>query len=183
MRISIPAFLLASVFISTASLSVPMHAQDNNPPNVFDLSTARIQIVDTRFVTALESPENKKQFKETEPDKYRGLVVTVKIAKEPGANVVLIAQDISLHYRFGGNSDVAKCFGLSNFTVSQYDARQMSLYKEGWGNVITGSDARASSTVYVDLFFQNMEPDTHELYLFMAQPASAQFITPGWKKE
>ena len=180
MNASIRTAIVPALLAMAAGLAAPAIAQDSNPPDAFDLSAVKFQIVNATFVTSLAGTSA--QFKETNPDKYRGLVVTLKITKPPYSELSLICQDINLHYRYGENSDIARCFGLSTFSVQQDEDRAMSLYSQGWGKVTTGQGATRSDTVYVDLFFQNMEPETHDLHLFMAQPAGAVYTSHGWTK-
>ena len=177
---NIESIVNSALLTLAAGLCMPALAQNPNPPDVFDLSKVKFQIVDATFVTKLDSA--KAQFTESKPDQYRGLIVTVKIAKAAGAELALTCQDIALHYRYGLQTDVARCYGLSNYSILQNEDRVMALYSQGWGKSITGPVATKSDTVYIDLFFQNMEPETSDLYLFMAQPTGAHFTTPGWKK-
>jgi hypothetical protein len=58
----------------------------------------------------------------------------------------------------------------------------MALYSQGWGQSTTGLATTKSGIVYIDVFFQNMEPNTSDLYLFMAQPTGAHYTSQGWKK-
>jgi hypothetical protein len=156
---------------------MPAFAQ--NPPETLNLNNVRFQIVDTAFVTKLEAGSNR--FEETHPDKYHGLIVTLKITKEAGTEFTVACQDINIHYRYGQQSDIARCYGLSNYSTQQNEDRSMSLYGQGWGRSTTGLASTKSSTAYIDVFFQNMEPDTSDLYLFISQPTGAHYISQGWK--
>ena len=148
------------------------------PPDSLDLKKVKFTIVDTLFVSELSGI--RKRFKEPKTDKYRGLVLTVKVQKPAGQAVRLIAQDFSLHYRYGSKSDVARCNGISTFSKSQDVDRPMKLIVNV-GSMTTGSSTTKATTFYTDLFFQNMEPDTRDLHLFLAQPIGASFTTKGWK--
>jgi hypothetical protein len=180
MKVTVTNSLKSALLISAIGLSMQAFAQNPNPSDVFDLSKVKFQIVDATFVTKLDSP--KAQFAETKPDQYHGLVVTLQITKAPGEEVTLTCQDIALHYRYGDNSDVARCYGLSGYSTRQDEDRAMALYSQGWGKSVTGLATTKSGTVYIDVFFQNMEPTTSDLYLFIAQPTSAHFVSQGWKK-
>jgi hypothetical protein len=177
MRTSVRIIVISALLTWAAGLSIPSLAQNPNPPEVMDLSKASFQIVDATYVTKLEGSGN--IFNETNPDKYHGLIVTVRITKQAGAELTVACQDIALHYRYGLNSDIARCYGLSSFSVQQKEDRPMSLYKEGWGRSTTGIAATQIGTVYIDVFFQHMEPNTSDLYLFIAQPTGAHFISQG----
>jgi hypothetical protein len=181
MNVNLKRGLMTALTVLVAGLALYVFAQDMSAPEILDLSRVGFQIVDARFVLKLEGTQGR--FAEGHPDKYRGLVVTLKITKQAGAELALACQDISLHYRYGNGSDIAKCYGLSTFSDKQDEDRAMALYTQGWGRTTTGPATTRSSTVFVDVFFQNMEPETRDLYLFIAQPTGAEFTTSGWKKE
>jgi hypothetical protein len=180
MKVTVTSIVNSALLISAIGLSIHAIAQNPNPPDVFDLGKVRLQIVDATFVTKLDS--EKAQFAESKPDQYHGLVVTLQITKAAGDEVTLTCQDIALHYRYGINADVARCYGLSSYTTRQDEDRVMALYSQGWGKSTTGPAATKNGTVYIDVFFQNMEPTTSDLYLFIAQPTGAHFVSQGWKK-
>jgi hypothetical protein len=181
MNVTVRRIVMPALLALVASLSLCAFAQDENPPETFDLTKVRFQIVDATFVSRLEGTQGR--FQETHPDLYRGLIATVKITKQAGAELTLACQDIALHYRHGQQSDIAKCFGLSTYSLRQDEDRAMALYSQGWGRSSTGTATTRADTVYIDIFFQNMEPDTRDLYLFVAQPTGAHFTAAGWKKE
>ena len=180
MKMTVTSIVRFALLTSAVGLSAPAFAQNPNPPDVFDLTKARIQIVDATFVTKLDS--QKAQFTESKPDQYRGLIVTLKITKTAGAEFSLACQDIALHYRYGQQSDIARCYGLSSYSTQQNQDRAMALYSQGWGRSTTGLATTKSDAVFIDVFFQNMEPETSDLYLFIAQPTGAHFTSQGWKK-
>ncbi len=66
------------------------------------------------------------------------------------------------------------------FSKSQDVDRPMKLIRNA-GSMTTGTSTIKGSTFYMDLFFQNMEPDTRDLHLFVAQPVGASFSAKGWK--
>ncbi len=169
MNVTVRNIVNSTLMTLAVGLSMQVFAQ--NPPDVFDLSSVKFQIVDATFVTKLDSA--KAQFAETKPDQYHGLIVTLRIDKAPGAEVTLTCQDIALHYRYGNNTDVARCYGLSSYSTQQNEDRVMALYTQGWGKTTTGTATTKSGAAYVDVFFQNMEPYTSDLYLFIAQPTGA----------
>jgi hypothetical protein len=180
MNMIVKRIVKSALLTLAVGLSMPAFAQNPSPPDVFDLSKVRFQIVDATFVTKLDS--QKAQFAETKPDQYHGLIVTLRIAKTAGEELTLTCQDIALHYRYGQQSDVARCYGLSSYTMRQDEDRAMALYSQGWGTSTTGLATTKSGTVYIDIFFQNMESNTSDLYLFIAQPTGAHFTSRGWKK-
>jgi len=171
------------LLVLAASLSIGARAQEMKPPEVTDLSKVSFQIVAAKFVSTLEGASgNRFQEPEATMDQYRGLVLTVKITKPAGQELTVVAQDMTLHYRYGDNSDAARCFGLSTFSAAQDDDRAMSLLSQGWGRSTTGTNSTKLSVVYIDLFFQNMEPTTADMYLLVAQPTGAHFTSSGWSK-
>jgi len=180
MNVNLRAATMTALLAMPAGLSMPAFSQNRSPPDVFDLSSVKFEIVNATFVTKLDSA--KAQFAETKPNQYHGLIVTVRITKEPGSQISLTCQDISLHYRFGDDSDVARCYGLSSYSTQLNEDRVMALYSQGWGKTTTGPATTQSGAAYVDVFFQNMEPTTRDLYLFMAQPTGAHYVSNGWNK-
>jgi hypothetical protein len=181
MIVSARKLTLAALLTLAVGLAAPAFAQDNNPPDALDLSKVRLQVVDATFVANLQGTNA--TYKETQLDKYRGLILTVKVTKQPGVPLTVICQDINIHYRFGESSDVAKCFGLSTFSAQQDEDRAMSLYSLGWGKSSTGASTTKSGTVYFDVFFQNMEPETHDVHLFWGQSIGVEYTTHGWTKQ
>ncbi len=75
----------------------------------------------------------------------------------------------------------AACSGLSNFSTIMDTDRTMNLFALGYGSTSTGLATMKRETVYVDAFFQNMESDTRDLYLLIAQPIGAHLKTEGWQ--
>jgi hypothetical protein len=148
-------------------------------PDLVDLKKVNLAVVEAYFVTKLHGGVTR--FEETKPDKYRGLVLTLKITKPAGEPLSLREADLVLHYRRGSSSDVARCFGLSGFSTSRDVDRPMSLHQNGTGMSETGPATTKAETIYVDVFFQYMESDTSELHLLVAQPVGASFTTKGWK--
>jgi hypothetical protein len=179
MKVTVTSFVNSALLTLAASVAMPVFAQNPVPSDVVDLNKVRLKIVDAVFVTKLNS--EKAQFEESKPRQYHGLIVTVRVMKTAGEKLALTCQDINLHYRYSQESDVASCYGLSNFTTQQSEDRFMSLYSQGYGTSTTEQAATLSDTVYVDVFFQKMEPQTRDLYLFISQPTGAHFTTPGWR--
>ena len=179
MKVTVKSLVNSALLTLEAGLAMPAFTQNPTPSDVIDLNKVRLQIVDATFVTKLDSAKAK--FEESKPLQYHGLIVTVRVTKTAGEQLTLTCQDINLHYRYGQESDIARCYGLSSYTTQQFEDRAMALYSQGWGKATTGLAATRSDTVYVDVFFQNIEPQTRDLYLFISQPTGAHFTTPGWK--
>lgn len=167
------------VLAGGVSLSLAQQERANEPPLPLQIKDVQFRIVEATFVNKLETADAR--FEETELDLYRGLVLTVQVKKAAGSELTLVAQDFPLHYRYGAKSDVARCEGLSTFSKQEDVDRTMSLYPGGLGRSSTGLSTTKAGTIYVDMFFQFMEPDTSELYLFVAQPVGATFETTGWE--
>ncbi|MEO0108422.1 MAG: hypothetical protein ABIK62_04540, partial [candidate division WOR-3 bacterium] len=147
-------------------------------PGLIDPSRIRFTILSATFVTELEGTTSR--FRETQLDKYRGMVVTCRIVKPAGYKLKLHAPDIALHYNHGDEYDVAPCNGISNFSTERGTDRPMKLLSRGQGSQTTLTSATAAETIYVDFFFQYMEPDTRDIHLCVAQPAGASLVTNGW---
>ncbi len=179
MKLTVKSIVNSTLLALTAGLAMPAFTQNPAASDILDLNKVRFQIVEATFVTKLDSA--KAQFQEHEPNRYHGLIVTVRVTKTAGVPLTLTCQDINLHYRFGQESDIAQCYGLSNFTTQQYEDRFMALFSQGYGKSTTELAATRSGAVYVDVFFQKMEPQTRDLYLFISQPTGAHFTTPGWR--
>jgi hypothetical protein len=154
-------------------------AQSDGPPNILAVGKLKIQIVGATFMAKMTGANA--SYEETQPDNFRGLVVTLQVKKPAGEELTFYAQDFVLHYRFGKQTDVARCQGLSTFSTQQDADRTMMLYRTGIGSLSTGLATTKADVVYVDLFFQYMEPGTSDIHLFIAQPVGASFKTDGWK--
>ena len=174
------AIVLAALALAGGGSFAPAGAgQPSGPPLLLPVEDVHFRIVGATFVSELQGTSTR--FQETRLEKYRGLVLTVEIKKTPGEQLTLVAQDLALHYRYGTNSDVASCYGLSTFSKEEDTDRAMNLYRAGWGRTTTGLSTTKLGVVYVDMFFQNMEPETSDLFLLVAQPVGAYFKTSGWK--
>jgi hypothetical protein len=175
-KVTVMVLSLALVCAASSLLAQKVWAAD--PPLAFPANDVSLRIVGATFVTKLEGMTNR--FEESEPDEYRGLVLTVEVRKPAGEEVTFIGQDFTLHYRYGDSSDVSPCNGLSTFSAEKDVDRQMKLFRRV-GRVTTGLSTTQAEIVYVDMFFQYMEAETSDLYLFVAQDSGASFRTSGWK--
>lgn len=171
--------LVLCVLLQGAALGVraapPMDRGD-----ALDVKRAKVTIESVLFVTELSGINAR--FKETQPDNYRGMVLTAKIAKPAGEPLTLYAQDVVLHYNYGSKNDVARCTGLSTFSLTNDADRPMQFSSSGLVSATTGVNTLKATEIYVDLFFQNMESDTSQVELYVAQPIGARYIAKGWKK-
>jgi len=174
---SVVSGFLALVVGSVTIASAPA---PKAPPDALDVTKAKFQIVGATFVTKVQGA-NATRFEESQLDKFRGLILTVQVTKPAGEELTLFAQDFVLHYRFGDKTDVARCQGLSGFSGQMDVDRPMSLFANGIGRTTTGLSTTKLDTMYLDLFFQFMEPNTSDIHLFVAQPTGAWFQTNGWK--
>lgn len=175
-----------SLFCAVAALTLFVQvasAQDRATaeavPSVLDLKKVKIEIVDALFVKELKGVNA--DYKAKAEGKYRGMILVLKVQKPAGEELTLNAQDMVLHYRFGSQSDIAKCSGISTFSLGNDMDRPMTLFESGRGGATTGPSTIKASVIYIDLFFQFMEPDTSELYLLFAQPIGVSFKTAGWR--
>ncbi len=170
-------FVLLALVVGCSARAV---AQDQKPPQTIDLSTLKFEIVDATFVKELAGV-NAHFSMATNADKYRGLVLTLKVTKPAGEELKIACVDIVLHYRYGQKTDVTRCYGLSTYSTQPDSDRAMALYASGIGSSTTGLATTKASTVFIDVFFQGMEPETSDLYILIAQPVGTYFKTGGWK--
>lgn len=146
-------------------------------PGAIDVRAVSFEIEGAKFVEQITGLNG--TFRHNEPDKFRGLVLTVRITKPAGVEFVLHPADFALHYYHGNIPDVAPCHGMSFFSQKREDERQLMFFQSGFGKMTSQSESR---TVYLDLFFNGMEPDTGEMHLFVAQPVGARYVSSGWRK-
>ena len=147
-------------------------------PKELDLAELEFDIVDTHFVEELQGLNA--TFTESQPDMYRGLLLTVEIEKPAGEELTIYVQDLVLHYTYGTTEEITPCWGISVFSGQLDVDRPLYLYTAGIGGSTTGLSSTDEDVVFVDLFFQFMEPDTEELHLFVAQPVGASYTCDGW---
>ncbi len=176
MTARIGTVIMAAFLVLVGGMSL-RQAEAAQPPLAIDVDEVSFRIVDATFVLKLDGVDE--TFEETEEDEYRGLVITVEIKKRAGEQLTLCAQDFPLHYHYGKKSDVAKCQGLSTFSSVRDVDRTMNLYSGGLGRSSTGLSTTKKSTVYVDIFYQFMEPDTTDMHLLVAQPVGATYQCSG----
>jgi hypothetical protein len=164
--------LLGLLLAGTCALAQPI-------PGMLDLTKVKVSIHDVVFVTELSGTNG--TYKEKQPEKYHGVVITLRITKDVASSLTIHAQDLVLHYRRGeDNYDVAKCIGLSVFSSSLDVDRPMTFFDSGLGKMTTGAAMQKADVVYIDAFYQFMEPETREIYLLVAQPAGLSLRTHGW---
>jgi hypothetical protein len=178
-RMSMKSRMLAAVLVCVAGVASAQMARMPKAPLVFPSDSVNLKIVNAVFLKTLQGIDAR--FDETEPDKYRGLVITVEVTKPAGEALELRAQDITLHYHYDGDEyDVAPCQGLSTFSAEQMIDRPMNLFKIR-GTARTGIATMSAQKLYIDMFFQYMEPTTSDIHLMVAQPVGASFVTDGWE--
>lgn len=179
-RLRSAAVILSLAVVCGVSISfAALAGNDKEPPYLLSADDVKFEIVGASFVAKLQGLTNR--FEENDLDKYRGLVVTVKITKPADEELTLVAQDLTLHYHFGESADVSRCQGISTFTKEKDVDRIMRFYNNV-GSATTGTATTKLTTIYVDLFFQYMEPNTSDIHLFVARPADASYQTSGWDK-
>ncbi len=168
----------ALVLALTAWLMIATTAWAQTAPKELDLSELEFDIVDAHFVDEMQGLNA--TFTESQPDKYRGLVLTIEIEKPAGEELTVYVQDLVLHYTYGDVEEITPCWGISVFSADKNVDRPMYLYTAGIGGSTTGLATTDEDVVFADLFFQFMEPDTEELHLFVAQPVGASYTCDGW---
>jgi hypothetical protein len=147
-------------------------------PAMLDLATLQIEAVEASYVTELRG--SNASFRTTEPDKFRALVLTLRITKPSDMPLRLYAPDFTLHYTYGSTFDVSQCTGLSGFSTSQNVDRIMTLADRGYLSVAAAGEVKKASVLYVDVFFPGLEPDSRDLHLLVARPTGAMLSTGGW---
>ena len=150
-----------------------------SPPLVLPVKEVKFEIVNAAFVDKLVGLNA--NFNSQKPDKSRGLILTVRIKKPAGRELTFLAQDFTLHYRYGENSKAIRCVGLSSFSTCKDVARPMLLFADGEGVSKIGPPESKEETLFVDLFFLSIENNPSQLHLFVAQPVDASIETTGWK--
>ena len=183
-NVSLFFVLMLTMLLLTASAIIAADAagkldSKQAVPKALDLNRVKIRIVDLAFVKELTGINA--TYKEQHPDKYRAAIVTLEVNKPAGETISIQAQDLTLHYSYGGNADVSGCAGLSSFSTGKDVDRPMNLWSAGYGFVATGTTTRKSETVFIDAFFLNIEPDVSKVYLLVAQPIGASCETKGWQ--
>jgi hypothetical protein len=183
LRTGLIAFVALVAMGSLLALSARSQSKyaEVRAPDVLDVGRLDISIVDAVFVKKLDAVNA--QFEESKPDTFHGLVLTLKVEKPADDPLTLYGQDLSLHYRHGEKTDVLPCQGVSGFSSSLEVDRPMQLSQSGYVSSTTGVQTRKADAVYVDVFFQYLEPDTTDVHLLVAQPVGASFETDGWQPE
>lgn len=174
-----PALASAALLIAVAAIGEQAPpAAAAGAPDVVDWSKVKLEIVDVTFVRKLDGVNG--LFEEPEPAKYRGMLVTLRVTKPAGEELHLLAPDFTLHYRYGDSSDVSPCRGMSMFSTSPDVDRPVKFFTNGYGTMTTGAATQKAATLYIDLFFENLEADTRDIHLLVAQPTGLSFNTRGW---
>ena len=168
------------VSLGTPARTPAQASGTGEPPMAFNVKEVTIRIVSATFVSSLEGVNARYN---DESSKYRGLVLTVEVKKSADSVLTCFSQDFTLHYRYGNQSDIVRCVGMSTFSAQQDVDRPMTFFASGQGRAATGLSTTKLSTLYLDLFFQGLEPETSDVHLLVAQPIGASFKTTGWKPE
>jgi len=172
--------LALGVFVLAALPYRPAFAQPASAiPGAIDLAKIRFEIMKSMFVDKLEGVNA--SYTENQPEKFRGLILTVRITKPAGESLTIHGPDLDLHYYHGETYDVLNCQGLSGFSKTMDVDRPMRLWSTGIGSVATGTSTQDSDILYIDVFYQYLEPDTKEVFLMIAQPTGLRYQTNGWK--
>lgn len=166
----ISGIILAGAININAQTEVPLEAKIHN-----------VEIIDCIFLKKLNT--TKWVFTESEPEKYRYAVVTVKITKDAGQPLKVALADFTLHYRYGENKEeVAYCAAMSSFSTVLDVDRDLKASKNGpgWSKQSTGTRSTARAVVYVDLAFRKIENTVNDMWICVAQPKSSAFRSSGW---
>ncbi|HEX9933738.1 MAG TPA: hypothetical protein VGB38_00975 [bacterium] len=175
------SFMLVMTMYFAVVLSVTGQTGQRPAPSLVNLQEVSFRMISHTFITELDA--SNATYKMTQPDEYRGIVVTVEVKKPAGKALTLYMQDFCVHYNYGeSDSDISPCKGISAFSTSQDVDRPMTLRNTHRGSSATGTSTTAASTLYIDFFFDYFEPTTKDLYLFVGQPCTQPYYTNGWSK-
>lgn len=173
--LAVPLVLLCCVALLIAEIGLT-----RDVPGLFRLDEdVQVKIYNVSFVRDYDGIL--RRFRASRPDRFRGAVVTLEISKPAGKRIALHVADLSLHYYRdqAEDYDVAPCDGLSTFSVAPDVDRPMQFAR--WLRQSTGASTTRASVVYIDAFFQNMEPGTNDMWLCIAQPATPRYTSTGWR--
>jgi len=151
---------------------------DGKIPGLLDTRALQIEAIEAMYVTELQG--SNASFKAMEPDKFRALVLTLRVTKPADTPLRLYAADLALHYIYGDNFDVIPCMGLSTFSASQNVDRPMVLADRGYLSAATSGQTQKASVIYLDAFFQGLEAESRDVHLLVARPTGSMLRTTGW---
>jgi len=155
------------VFVSAACVF-----SQNQPPLIPNIKS--VEIVDCIFVDQYQC----ERYKVTVNPPYRAVILTLKIEKEAGEMLKFALADLTLHYYHGedgSSEEVAPCDAISTFsTVLDVDRTlKTSKCAPGWIKRDTGTRTSASSMVYVDVAFRQIEHNISKMWLCIASPVAS----------
>ena len=176
-RIALAGLLATLVLISVSMLTAAL-PQDGAPGEA-KLGSVTFEIVDVTFVKEYQGANN--NFETQDEALYRGAIMTVEVKKKAGEGLTLYGPDYSLHYFFGDSHDVVPCNGISGFSTAKDTDRPMTFFGGGYGRTNTGLATTKAKKIYVDFFFQDLEPAISDVYLFVGQPTGVAFASGGWE--
>lgn len=167
--------LCAITFVFCVEANGQIALQAKVPAYGIDPKSATFTIVRAELVKELKGSHAK--FVEPNPEKYRGVVITVKIA-DPPSEFVLRNKDFTLHYQWGRNArSVAPCAGLSACSAQLHEERQIMLCTPNM-NLSREFEPREKEC-YIDLFFTEVEASVRQIKLhYLAMPVAPPVHLP-----
>ncbi len=175
--------LSAAILLATAIAVLASQQSQQSCPAVVSLADCRVTIHSVQFPERIQ--EGAIDIREPDPTKYHFALVTMRIDKPAGQQLVLPAADVTLHYRRGTGEafDVAPCEALSAFSVSPDEDRKLDCFAgmgPGWVKSTTGTATTQASHVYVDAVFAKVERDVTDTWICFGQPGSQRYRASGW---
>ncbi len=173
----------AGLVLITAVVVLASQQSQQSCPAVVPLTDCRVTIDSIQFPERVQ--EGAIDIREPDPSKYHFAVVTMRIDKPAGQQLVLPAADVTLHYRRGAGDtfDVAPCEALSAFSTTPEEDRKLDCFAgmgPGWVKSTTGAAATKASRVYVDAVFAKIERDITDTWICFGQPGSSRYRSSGW---
>jgi hypothetical protein len=178
------AMLVAPLLGGLAGAPQPQPGRE--APLVLDFQQGiRAELVDLSFVETVADGTRTMTVAGDKKGRYRLGIATVKISKPAGTRLTLACADLTLHYYHGEEAEVVPCEGMSLFTSRIDSEREVLLGNSdgpGFLKKSTAPRTTETDTVYVDVLFASMEPDTREAWIAVAQVAdrTRPFVSRGW---
>jgi hypothetical protein len=182
--LAVASFMILTILTTAALFAAAGTGRDC--PLALNADRIQAEIAGIQFVEKVPGSDgNSMEIDADTKDDYRIALVTLQITKPANEPLTIAAADLTLHYYFGNQTEVAACEGLSVITNTRDTDRavKMPQYRgPGFVKQSTGNLGTQASTVYVDAVFGFIEPDISEAWIAVARPStSTPFKTSGWK--
>jgi hypothetical protein len=170
-----------------AATPSPRPAAGSDCPYLAASAEVSLEIVRIAFTDVVVGTDSTRRLTPEAMEKYRFAVVTIRVNKPAGKALSVAAADLTLHYKHGGDQEVAPCEAISSFSSAEDVDRPVKFSKHpgpGWMKQPAGPRSREAEELYFDAVFSLIEPDIREAWLCVARPANPKpyVIQEGWKK-